>query len=140
VTTHIQVLTVYNFEVAEDHSYLAGGIAVHNCVACWVMHDTEHPNDEPGPNDHQQGRCIASPITKTWRELGYDIDEPPSLVRDARATFMGLSEEQQLAIMGPQRLELFLSGRVAWSDLATVRQTEGWRDSIVPTPVRRLAA
>lgn len=110
------------------------------CTSCWVMHDTEHPNDEPGPNDHQQGRCIASPITKTWRELGYDLEEPPSLVRDARATFMGLPEEQQLAIMGPQRLDLFLSGRVAWSDLATVRQTEGWRDSIVPTPVRRLAA
>jgi hypothetical protein len=110
------------------------------CPACWVMHDSVHGNDEDGPNDHQQGRCIASPITKSWADLGYDIPEPPSLVRDARAAFMDLPRADQLTIMGPARLDAFLSGRVSWSDLATVRHTDGWRDSVVPTPVRQLAS
>ena len=31
-TTEVENLTVYDFEVEEDHSFVAGGIVVHNCV------------------------------------------------------------------------------------------------------------
>ena len=30
--TKVEALPVYDFEVEEDHSFLAGGIVVHNCV------------------------------------------------------------------------------------------------------------
>lgn len=36
------------------------------------------------------------------------------------------------------RLDLLRSGRIQWADLATRRETSGWRPSYVPTSVRDL--
>ena len=107
------------------------------CPSCWAMHGTMHDLDEPGPNDHQNGRCTRSPRTRSWADLGFDIPEPASLLPDARAVFDGLPGNEQMAIMGRDRLAA-LDGGMDWSELATVRQNGGWRDSIVPTAVRDL--
>lgn len=108
------------------------------CPSCWAMDGGEHPVDEQGPEDHQQGRCTRVAVVRPWRELGIGLDEPPSMFGDARATFAGLPEDDQVAIMGPARLDLLRSGRIGWDDLATKRSTTGWRDSWTPTPVRDL--
>ncbi|WP_426566390.1 phage minor head protein [Angustibacter sp. McL0619] len=110
------------------------------CPSCWAQHGSEHPVDEDGPNDHQQGRCARLPITKPWSQLGFNIAEPPSLVPDGQARFAALSDGDQLAVMGPQRLELLQSGQVSWADLSQRRSTDGWRDSFAPTPVKDLPA
>lgn len=108
------------------------------CPSCWAMHGTVHPVSDPGPDDHQQGRCARIPTLTSWAELGITAPEPPSAMPDARARFNQLSADDQMQIMGPRRLELLRSGRIAWADLAIQRQTTGWRPSIVPTPVRTL--
>lgn len=108
------------------------------CPSCWAMHGSEHPLTQIGPNDHQQGRCARLPKLKTWKELGFAIREPASLLPDAQVMFAGLSDADQLAVMGPSRLHALRTGLVSWNDLTTVRHTTGWRDSHVPTPVRRL--
>ncbi len=64
----------------------------------------------PGPYDHQQGRCARLPRTKSWRELGFDLDEPASLLPDAETVFEALPADDQLAIMGGVRLELLRPG------------------------------
>ena len=110
------------------------------CPSCWAMHGTDYDLDVPGPYDHQQGRCARLPRTKSWRELGFDLDEPASLLPDAETVFQALPADDQLAIMGGARLELLRSGRASWGDLASRRSTSGWRDSFAPTPVRDLAA
>lgn len=110
------------------------------CPSCWAMHGTRHSLDEDGPNDHQQGRCTRLPITKTWRELGFNIPEPASVLPDAQATFAALPRTTQLDIMGPARLALLDAGRVNWPELSQVRSTTGWRDSHAPTPVRDLTS
>ena len=102
------------------------------------MHGTIHDLDEPGPIDHQQGRCARVPVSKSWRDLGIDIPEPPSVVPDALASFRAMPKSDQLAVLGHTRLALLDSGRIRWSDLATRRQTDGWRDSIIPTPLADL--
>lgn len=109
------------------------------CPSCWAMHGSEYALDVPGPHDHQQGRCARLPRTKSWRELGFDLDEPPSLLPDSRQVFDALPAEDQLRIMGPQRLELLQTGQIGWRDMASRRVTAGWRDSFAPTPVRDLA-
>lgn len=108
------------------------------CPACWAMHGTTHPLSEPGPLDHQQGRCARAPKTKTWRELGINLDEPADLTPDARAVFADLSDADQVAVMGAGRLALLKSGDVGWDDLAAQRDNPGWRTSYAPRPLRDL--
>jgi hypothetical protein len=110
------------------------------CISCCVMDGEMFPLDESGPDDHQNGRCIAIPVTKSWDELGFTgIAEPDSNYQDAQSWFDGLPEDQQLSIAGPGRLDAYQSG-TPWSDLSTTRSTEGWRDSRVPTPVADLVS
>ncbi len=109
------------------------------CPSCWSMHGTRHPLDEPGPDDHQQGRCTRMTVTKSWKDLGFDLPEPDPVTPDARETFARLSPEDQLAVMGPDRLALLDSGAITWEQLSMLRHTRGWRRSFAPTPVRALS-
>lgn len=114
---------------------------VRTCPSCLAMHGTEHPPSVAGPLDHQQGRCDRLPVTASWKDLGFEgIEEPPSIVPDARAWFDGLPETQRERIMGSTRLALLDSGDITWADLAQRRETPGWRPSYAPTPVAALAS
>jgi SPP1 gp7 family putative phage head morphogenesis protein len=105
------------------------------CPSCWSKHGTLYSVDTPGPWDHQQGRCARVPELRSWAELGLPGKEPQSALPDARKVFAGLPASDQLAIMGPARLELLQSGKVGWSDLSVQRSTPGWRDSFAARPV-----
>src|SRR5690606_29603745 len=65
-------------------------LSVRTCPACLAMHGTMHPLSEPGPHDHVNGRCARVPVTKSWAELGFDIEEPADAFLDAREWFDGL--------------------------------------------------
>lgn len=108
------------------------------CPACVAMHGSFHTLDEWGPEGHQNCRCSRAPQTKTWRELGFDMDEPAPTVRSGADWFAGQPEGVQLQIMGPARLDALNSGAITFDDLTMRRSTAGWRDSIVPTPVGEL--
>lgn len=105
------------------------------CPSCWAQHGTLHPLEEAGPHDHQQGRCTAIPVTKTWAELGLDIPEPPSLMRNSREVFDRLPRDAKARILGPTRLEALDKGAIRWEDLSIKRRTPAWRDSYGPIPV-----
>lgn len=109
------------------------------CPSCLAMDGTEFPVDMPGPLDHQQGRCTRLPVTLSWKDLGFDIPEPPSVAPSAEEWFSGLSRDEQLRIMGPTRLDLLDTGKASWTDLATKQSATGWRDSYKPTSVKALA-
>lgn len=110
------------------------------CPSCWGQHGTLHSLDESGPDDHQQGRCVGVPKTKSWSDLGFDLDEPEDAMPDAQKTFDALPLEDQTAIMGEKRLSLLRSGDIGWGDLSQKRTTDGWRDSFAPTPTKTLLA
>lgn len=110
------------------------------CPACWSQHGTFHRLDESGPDGHQQCRCARLPAVRSWKELGFNIPEPDSLMPSAEDVFGQLSREDQLAVMGAKRLELLDSGQIDWSDLAVRRSNHGWRDSMVPASITDLLA
>ena len=103
------------------------------CISCISMHGTEWPLTEPGPIDHQNGRCARLPRTKTWAELGFpNIPEPDSGMIDAGEWFAGLTDEEQRAMLGKRGHEQWLAGRFPMNQWSTRRSTDGWRDSFGP--------
>ena len=105
------------------------------CPSCIAQNGTEWPLEEPGPLDHQCGRCSRVPIIKPLRELGIGGPEPRSAVPNSRAWFEAQSPEAQLAIMGPKRFEAWRAGRYPFEAWSQRRHTEGWRDSFGVGPV-----
>lgn len=80
------------------------------------------------PPIHFNDRCILSPVTKTFRELGFDIDEPADGQRassdgpiSAKVTFEQYlnrqSREFQDAMLGVGRADLWRSGKITLADL-----------------------
>lgn len=105
------------------------------CPACVGMHGTIHPVDEFGPAGHQQCRCVALPVTKSWADLGFrGVDEPADSFPDADRWFDALPESEQRNLLGPARYEAWQSGGYPRDRWATVRHTDGWRDSYIPSP------
>lgn len=111
------------------------------CRSCIAMNGTEHPLSEPGPIDHQQGRCVRMPKTKTWAELGIDLPEPAGVeVPDSEAWFASLTTAEQQRILGHDGYAAWLRGEFPMTAWAARRTTDGWRDSMVPAKPPRPAA
>lgn len=108
------------------------------CPSCLAKHGQRFPLEDDGPEDHQQGRCARVPITKTWKELGFDIPEPAGVTPSSREWFDSLTPDTQREIMGPTRLKLLQDGDISWADLSSKRTTAGWRDSYGVTPIKDL--
>lgn len=105
------------------------------CPACFGMHGTEHELDESGPDGHQNCRCARTPVTKSWRDLGFDLDEPDSALPDAAEVFDGLDQADQVAILGRGRYQAWQAGKLPMSAWAVRQSNSGWRDSVVPVRV-----
>lgn len=99
------------------------------CPSCLSKHGTEYPVDQFGPDDHQMGRCARVDKVKSWKELGFNIEEPASAFQDSKEWYDNLTEGTQLSIMGPTRQRLLAEGKIDWSELSVLRKTDGWRDS-----------
>lgn len=131
-----------NADVLEEWTWLAT-LDVTTCPSCWAKHGKSYPLTVPGPEDHQSGRCRRGPKVKSWRALGFDLDDPPDALTDARAKFAGLTQADQVRVMGggpagTERLRLLNAGDITWDDLSTKRTTPGWRDSYGVTPLKTL--
>lgn len=114
-------------------------LGARTCPACWSLHGSEHETSEPGPLGHQNCRCARSPLTKTWRDLGFDIEEPPPLIKDPAVTFDGLPKERQVEILGQKRFDAWQKGDYPMSSWASRRETSGWRDSYVVSALPKSA-
>lgn len=80
------------------------------------------------PPIHFNDRCVIVPETKTWRELGVDIPEPPPGMRASRngpvpatTTFAEWLKRQPASVaddaLGAGRADMWRSGRITLQDL-----------------------
>ena len=107
---------------------------VNTCPSCVGMHGTLHPLEEPGPDDHQNGRCGRVPKVKPWEELGFrGIPEPPGSMVDADRWFAGLGEDDQRRLLGNARYTAWSAGEYPRSAWSTRQENPGWRPSHVPS-------
>ncbi len=104
------------------------------CRSCIAMHGSIHDIDEPGPLDHQQGRCSRAPVTKRWSDIDprlAGVSEPPGMVQpgDGEAWLRKQSPEVQDKILGKRGAEAWRNGQWPASQWSQLRVTDGWRDS-----------
>ena len=129
----------HNKQVLEEWVWSAK-LDARTCPSCIAQHGSRHELTEDGPLDHHQGRCARVTVTKSWKDLGFNIKEPPSALPDAEAWFNNLTPSTQEEIMGATRLKMLQDGDITWADLSQRRETAGWRDSFHVTPIKDLQA
>lgn len=105
------------------------------CPACLGMSGTEHKLSEPGPLGHQSCRCSRMPKTKTWRDLGIDIDEPESTLPNAEDWFNGQDAATQKDILGAGRYDAWKRGDYPIDKWAVRKTNPDWRPSYVTSPL-----
>lgn len=128
---------IQNKDILRDWVWSAQ-LDARTCPSCLANHGTVHDIDEFGPIDHQQGRCARIDRTKTWKDLGFNIEEPADVLPDAKAWFDNLEPDSQKAIMGPGKLKKLQDGDIGWDDLTRKVETPGWRSSMHNVPLKDL--
>lgn len=139
-----ETLDAHRAAAAESHaenSDVLGGwvwladLSPRTCPACLGMNGTEHQLSEPGPLGHPNCRCSRMPRTKTWAELGIDLDEPAPSTPDAGDWFAGQDEKTQRSILGPARYDAWLRGDYPMDAWAVRKPNPEWRASYQTSPL-----
>ncbi len=67
------------------------------------------------------------PVLKTWREMGFDIDEvKDKQPRTGKEAFERLSHTEQLSILGPAKFAAYKDGAFQLSDLVGEKANSRW--------------
>jgi hypothetical protein len=129
--TQYQPIAVYNIEVDGDHSYVAGGMVVHNCAACLALDGSIQKTSELMAV-HVQDRCTVVPrvtipgAVRPQRELG-------------DAWLARQPEDVQRTVLGPGGLKRYQAG-TPLSRFASVHEDPDWGPTVRVTPLKELAA
>lgn len=111
---------------------------VRTCAACFAMHGTVHSNDEQ-MDCHVQCRCVMSPITKSYRELGIRVDEPERDYGDAETWVRAQPEQVQIQILGSRdAYQMFKNGEVSLRDFVGEKNDPRWGRSRYTKPLREI--
>jgi len=96
------------------------------CAMCWAMDGTVHGLDEQ-LDEHICGRCTMVPLTKSWRELGFDMDDVEGKFPETGITAFGkLSDTEQVKILGPAKYAAWKEGKFGLEDLVGRRYDPQW--------------
>ena len=106
------------------------------CMACIALDGTFYERNVP-MDTHPGDRCALLPVTVSYRDLGFNIDEDP-LPPTARDWFEGLEPEQQLGMMGPGRFKSWQAGEFQLTEMAKINHSPIWGDSAVTNPLSEL--
>ena len=162
--------------IAAEQNYLANSDVVESwrwvaeldgitCPSCLAMHGTIHPTSER-LNSHPNCRCVESPITISWEELGkrFGLDfagldgntaNVSELIQKYGGTmeqvaryyarqgtgkeyFETLKPEKQREILGKTRFNAYQSGVLNWDNLVQKTFNPDWGESIKLTPIKEL--
>jgi len=103
---------MYDLQVEDDHSFIAGGIVAHNCAMI--------------------------PITKTYAELGIDAPEPEFNPQSGREWFEQQDETTQRKILGSGKYDAWKDGKFTLDDIPHKTPSDVWGDSWTPKSLYEL--
>jgi SPP1 gp7 family putative phage head morphogenesis protein len=106
-----------NADVVNGWRWLASQ-SLRTCAVCWAMDGSEHPNTEQFTS-HPGCRCTTVPIT--------DMSKPK---KSGPELFAALTEAQQLAILGPLKMDAYKTGAISLQDLVGTISNRRWGMSL----------
>lgn len=110
------------------------------CAACWALHGTIYPIDEPFAS-HPNCRCTPAPLTRSWAELGFPgIEETTLHVEPGPARFARLSADAKRKILGPGKLAAYEDGELSLEDLVQHTMHPVWGPGIRELSLRDVLA
>lgn len=98
------------------------------CAFCWSMHGSVHALEERMAT-HPNCRCSLAPLTHTWRALGFDVPETRAEMTPGPVLFAQLPPDQQAAILGPAKYELYRDGLLRLEQLRAFSLHPRWGPS-----------
>ncbi len=108
---------VYDLQIDEDESFIAGGIAVHNCALL--------------------------PVTLTFAEMGIDAPEPQFERETGQDWFRRQTEATQRRMMdgsiSKEAFDAWQAGEFTLDDIPKLTESSVWGDSWTPAPLKDLA-
>lgn len=112
------------------HSALHGN----SCIGCVSMHGTIHKLDD-ALEDHPSGKCSRIPTTKTWAELFPNLDlshvkETRVQIKTGAELFKEFPDDKQLRLLGNTKYKAYKKGDLAIEDIAGVRHSDEWGDTV----------
>jgi SPP1 gp7 family putative phage head morphogenesis protein len=124
------VITAANADVLDGVSWQCQADD-RTCTSCWAMQGEVFPVGTPGPDDHQNGRCVFVPVVRS--DLRGDFPMGPT-----KDELWGrLTDDQKLRVLGPTRYDL-TGGGPPPRDFSMQVPAGEWRSYRVATPVRDL--
>ena len=128
-------LETYKANEVEKVIWLADNTAV-TCIACWSMDGMIYDIDKV-PGDHPNGRCTTIPLIDGLTEE--ELKENPELAGfSSEDKFKKLPLDKQIKVMGAGRHELWKSGKLPWRDIAGIRSSKDWGDTVRIVPLNEL--
>lgn len=122
---------LWAYREATRASYVANGDIVdgwiwhaelgpRTCMACIAQHGTFHPSTEV-LNDHHNGRCAMVPVTKDWKDLGFEgIPDSRPKVQSGRDWFDQLSPSEQAGYFPSRAMwNAWKAGAIGWDNLVS---------------------
>jgi SPP1 gp7 family putative phage head morphogenesis protein len=108
------------------------------CIACLLQHGKVYPTTTPMAS-HVSCRCTPAPVTRSWRDLGFDIKEPIPAIQpgDGWRWFEKQPEKLQVQVLGRPMYHAWKQGLVTPDQMWYVHRDATWGDSIVASSVRR---
>ena len=116
----------------------AAALDTNTCMAC-IMLDGKLYSTQDEMDDHPQGRCTMLPVTKTFREMGLDVDEPDFSRELGKDWFERQDEVTQRAMMGTGKFDAWQAGRFTLEDIPKEITSSVWGNSWVPRSLKDLA-
>lgn len=100
--------------------------SIRTCAACLSLDGSIHDLDEP-MGTHPACRCTQTPMTKSWRELGFDVDEPPDPYGETGSEWLAKQPaNHQDLVLGKAGGAAYRAGKVTLADFVQVRHSPVW--------------
>lgn len=106
------------------------------CLACLALDGQEFPLSQGFMPSHPNCRCAPEPITVSYKDLGFDVEEAGPERTNGKEWFSSLPENEQRGFFSKAAWRAFKDNAVSLDDFIGTRESKDWGYSYVEKSLR----